>query len=63
MEKVNLDDKLALFTERWSPKIVGELNGQQVKLVKLQGFFAVPVKVKNMGTFPVRAFGIVEKPV
>ena len=25
-------------------------------------FFAVPVKVKNMGTFPVRAFGIVEKP-
>jgi kynurenine formamidase len=26
-------------------------------------FFAVPVKVKNFGTFPVRAFGIVTKPV
>jgi kynurenine formamidase len=25
-------------------------------------FFAVPVKVKNMGTFPVRAFGLVEEP-
>ena len=39
MEKVNLADKLALFTDHWSPKIVGELNGQQVKLVKFQGPF------------------------
>jgi mannose-6-phosphate isomerase-like protein (cupin superfamily) len=39
MEKVNLAEKLALFTEYWSPKIVGELNGQQVKLVKLKGEF------------------------
>jgi hypothetical protein len=30
MEKVHLADKLALFTNHWSPKIVGELNGQQV---------------------------------
>ena len=39
MEKVNLADKLALFTDYWSPKIVGELNSQQVKLVKFQGPF------------------------
>ncbi|MEM6353292.1 MAG: cupin domain-containing protein [Cyanobacteria bacterium P01_D01_bin.14] len=36
---VNVAEKLALFSDRWSPKIVGELNGQQVKLVKLQGEF------------------------
>src|SRR6516165_3881266 len=39
METVNLADKLALFREPWKPKIVGELNGQQVKLVKFQGEF------------------------
>jgi mannose-6-phosphate isomerase-like protein (cupin superfamily) len=39
MEKVNLADKFALFTDHWSPKIIGELNGQQVKLVKFQGPF------------------------
>lgn len=39
MDKVNLDQKLSLFTEHWSPKIVGELNGQQVKLVKFLGEF------------------------
>jgi mannose-6-phosphate isomerase-like protein (cupin superfamily) len=39
MDKVNLRDKLALFADHWSPKVVGELNGQQVKLVKLLGEF------------------------
>ena len=39
MQKVNLDEKLASFSDYWSPKIVGELNGQQVKLVKFQGEF------------------------
>ena len=39
MDKVNLAQKLALFTEHWRPKIVGDLNGQQVKLVKFQGSF------------------------
>src|SRR5262249_27621932 len=39
MEKVNLDDKLTLFTDYWKPKVVGELNGQQIKLVKFQGPF------------------------
>lgn len=39
MEKVNLKEKFALFNEHWSPKIAGELNGQQVKLVKFKGPF------------------------
>lgn len=39
MQKVNLANKLASFSEHWSPKIAGELNGQQVKLVKFQGEF------------------------
>ena len=39
MEKVNLAQKLRLFLEHWKPKIVGELNGQMVKLVKFQGPF------------------------
>ena len=37
--KVSLAEKLSLFEEHWSPKIVGELNGQLVKLVKLLGEF------------------------
>jgi mannose-6-phosphate isomerase-like protein (cupin superfamily) len=39
MDKVNIAQKLSLFTDQWKPKIVGELNGQQVKLVKFQGPF------------------------
>jgi mannose-6-phosphate isomerase-like protein (cupin superfamily) len=39
MNKVNIEEKLALFKEQWQPKIVGELNGQYVKLVKFQGPF------------------------
>ena len=39
VEKVNIREKLARFSDPWSPKIVGELNGQQVKLVKFQGEF------------------------
>ena len=39
MEKVNLDQKFALFNEQWKPKIVGELNGQHVKLGKIKGSF------------------------
>jgi mannose-6-phosphate isomerase-like protein (cupin superfamily) len=39
MEKVNLAEKLALFEDAWSPKIVGELNDSHVKLVKLRGEF------------------------
>ena len=39
MEVVNLSKKFERFSEYWSPKIVGELNGQLVKLVKLKGEF------------------------
>lgn len=39
MQKVNLSEKLGLIAEQWVPRIVGELNGQQVKLAKLQGEF------------------------
>ena len=39
MEKVNLAAKFDLFNEHWTPKIVGELNGQHVKLAKLHGEF------------------------
>ena len=39
MDKINLAEKLALITEHWRPKVVGELNGQEVKLVKVRGEF------------------------
>ena len=39
MNKINLAEKLALFTDHWKPRIVAELNGQQVKLAKFQGAF------------------------
>jgi mannose-6-phosphate isomerase-like protein (cupin superfamily) len=39
MPKVNLAEKFAAFAEHWRPKVVGELNGQEVKLVKLRGEF------------------------
>ena len=39
MDKVNLNEKLALIDEHWRPKVVGELNGQEVKLVKFRGTF------------------------
>tara|TARA_R110000868_G_scaffold178203_3_gene417767 strand:+ start:1941 stop:2303 length:363 start_codon:yes stop_codon:yes gene_type:complete len=37
--KVNLLEKFDLFNDYWSPKIVGELNGQQVKIAKVKGEF------------------------
>lgn len=38
-DKGNLADKFSLVTDHWNPRIVGELNGQHVKLVKFQGEF------------------------
>jgi mannose-6-phosphate isomerase-like protein (cupin superfamily) len=38
-EKVNIESKLSLFNDHWHPRIVGELNGQHIKLVKLLGEF------------------------
>jgi mannose-6-phosphate isomerase-like protein (cupin superfamily) len=39
MQKINLAEKLALIKDHWNPRIVGELNGQHLKLVKFQGPF------------------------
>lgn len=39
MEKINIGQKLSLFSDYWNPRIVGELNGQHVKLVKFKGPF------------------------
>lgn len=39
MDKINLRQKLDSFSDHWSPKIVAELNGQQVKLAKFAGEF------------------------
>tara|TARA_R110002049_G_scaffold295808_1_gene483456 strand:- start:354 stop:719 length:366 start_codon:yes stop_codon:yes gene_type:complete len=39
INKVNLQSKLDTFSEYWSPKIVGELNNQQVKIAKFKGAF------------------------
>ncbi len=39
MNKINLADKLTQFTDYWGPRIVSELNGQYVKLVKFKGPF------------------------
>lgn len=39
MEPVRISEKLALFSDHWRPRLVGELNGQHVKLVKFAGEF------------------------
>ena len=39
MDVINIQQKFELFTDRWSPKRIGELNGQQVILAKIQGEF------------------------
>lgn len=39
MNKVNLNKKFSAFTDYFNPRVVGELNGQQVKLVKFKGEF------------------------
>lgn len=39
MQKVNIEEKLAHFTDYFNPRIIGELNGQQVKAVKVKGEF------------------------
>jgi mannose-6-phosphate isomerase-like protein (cupin superfamily) len=39
VDKVSLAEKFAAFTGHWSPKILADLNGQQVKAVKFQGAF------------------------
>jgi mannose-6-phosphate isomerase-like protein (cupin superfamily) len=39
MEKVNINQKFELFSEHWTPKIIGELNDSHIKIAKLEGEF------------------------
>jgi mannose-6-phosphate isomerase-like protein (cupin superfamily) len=39
MSVINIQEKFALFSDHWSPKKVGELNGQQILLAKIKGEF------------------------
>jgi mannose-6-phosphate isomerase-like protein (cupin superfamily) len=39
MKKINISQKLALFSDHWNPRVVGTLNGQHVRLAKFQGEF------------------------
>lgn len=39
MKVINLSEKFSLFHDHWRPRIIGELNGQQVKIAKVQGDF------------------------
>ncbi|WND02333.1 cupin domain-containing protein [Temperatibacter marinus] len=39
MDVINLSSKLALFTEQWTPKLVGEMDDYHVKLAKIEGDF------------------------
>jgi len=39
MDKINILEKLALFDDHWSPRVIGELNGQHVRLAKFSGEF------------------------
>jgi mannose-6-phosphate isomerase-like protein (cupin superfamily) len=39
LQKINLEDKLSQFQDHWNPRIIGELNGQHIKLAKLSGEF------------------------
>ena len=50
MDKVNLAEKLSHFTDHWSPRVVGELNGQHVKLAKLKISHG---RLTNLGQFRI----------
>lgn len=39
IEKITIAEKLDLFTDYFNPRIVGELNGQHIKIVKFKGEF------------------------
>ena len=39
MTKISLHDKFSLFADRWRPKVIAALNGQEVKLAKVKGEF------------------------
>lgn len=39
MKVINIEDKFAQFSDHWNPRIIGELNGQEVKIAKVKGEF------------------------
>jgi quercetin dioxygenase-like cupin family protein len=39
MDPINIAEKFSLFTEHWRPKVIARLNGQELKLIKVQGVF------------------------
>jgi mannose-6-phosphate isomerase-like protein (cupin superfamily) len=39
LTKINLNEKFALFSEHWRPKVIAALNGQEVKIIKVKGEF------------------------
>jgi len=39
MDVINILDKFSAFNEQWSPRVIAELNGQQVLLAKVEGEF------------------------
>ncbi len=39
MDTINLQEKLSLINDLWKPRVIAELNGQQVKISKVQGEF------------------------
>jgi len=39
MEVINIKDKFTQFSDHWNPRIIGELNGQDVKIAKVKGEF------------------------
>ena len=53
MDQVNLSQRFSLFTSHWDPKIVGEVNGHRVKLVKFQGPFVWHRDENEDELFPV----------
>jgi len=47
MQTVNFAEKFATFEEYWTPKIIGELNGQYLKIAKLKvNLFGIVIKAK-----------------
>ena len=47
MKKININQKFNLFNDHWNPKIVAELNGQNVKLAKVKGeFVGIIMKIR-----------------
>jgi mannose-6-phosphate isomerase-like protein (cupin superfamily) len=51
MRSINLQEKFGLFSEKWSPKVIAEMNDYQFKLVKLQGDFVWHKHVDTDETF------------